>query len=221
MAGEPKLTLIKDLFCDAVTMEPMDFDWGEGYGETWDIVYPDVENWTRAQCIDYWQNIRGFLPKDVGKEWDLETLREHARELMENDADAFSPVMNYAYPLPDLQMSAEHAQSLLLSFPLVVVLMENGQRTVLALSGGGMDFSWDICEAYMVLGYLPPVHFCPPPRIAGKGLSPRTRWVLRGCRASLNVLRQRVEWKHRDIKSTEDWLREREAREKQRSTTPD
>ena len=40
-------------------------------------------------------------------------------------------------------------------------------ESVLALAGAGMDFSWDICRTYILLGYLPPFHFCDLPQMAG------------------------------------------------------
>ena len=32
-------------------------------------------------------------------------------------------------------------------------------EAALAVSAGGMDLSWDVCEAYLLLGYLPPLNF--------------------------------------------------------------
>jgi len=44
-----------------------------------------------------------------------------------------------------------------------------------------MDLSWDICEGYMLLGYLPPVHFCDLPAFAGMKLNAKNKWIINGC----------------------------------------
>lgn len=74
------------------------------------------------------------------------------------------PMMNFFYPvdLADCELAARQIAHL----PLCVVEMQDGQ-TGLALTGGGMDLSPQICRAYMALGYLPPVHFARLPEYAG------------------------------------------------------
>ncbi len=76
------------------------------------------------------------------------------------------PMMNYRYEV-DLNRigSMEDAAFALKDVPLCIVDMEGDHY--LALTGGGMDLSWEICEAYMRLGYLPPTHFARLPRYAG------------------------------------------------------
>lgn len=48
-------------------------------------------------------------------------------------------------------------------------LVQVGDDMGLALTGGGMDFTWDIAAAFVDLGYLPPLHFCDLPAMAGSG----------------------------------------------------
>ena len=82
---------------------------------------------------------------------------------------AEGPMMSYYYPLPDAfeDRDQEEAAKALASLPLCVVRV--GSNYGLALTGGGMDLSWEICEAFIRLGYYPPVHFAGKlPRMAGK-----------------------------------------------------
>lgn len=43
----------QNLRVDAINVTPVDFDFSEGYGETWDVVYPDVDGWNLEQCREY------------------------------------------------------------------------------------------------------------------------------------------------------------------------
>jgi len=98
-------------------------------------------------------------------------------------------MMNYAYPLPEYHISNDACsdQALLDTEGGAAVLVSIGEEYYLALAGGGMDLSWDICLAYMLLGYLPPVHFCGLPGFAGKKLDAKAQWVIDGCRESCRL----------------------------------
>jgi hypothetical protein len=143
-----------------VDEKPRDFNFGEGFGETWEIVFP--QNATDEERDDY---------------------------------DKFTPMMNYIYPLPRLARPDKAAQQMIRDTACVVVrIREGGEwQTFLALAGGGMDLSWDICEAYMLLGYLPPAHFAADlPAYAGMTLGGKTSWILAGCRRSLQVVKRQA-----------------------------
>lgn len=76
------------------------------------------------------------------------------------DLYAEGPMMNYMYPLGrDSDYSEDNARKLV-DHPLCLVYKDD--EAYLALTGGGMDLSWDICSAYITLGYLPPTHFSLP-----------------------------------------------------------
>jgi hypothetical protein len=95
---------------------------------------------------------------------------------------AEGPMMNYWYPckIGDNEIAAKR----IINLPLCVV--EVNGFSGLALTGGGMDLSWEICEAYMRLGYLPPAHFARElPAICDRGTSKKDRWIIQGCRRSL------------------------------------
>lgn len=63
----------------------------------------------------------------------------------------------------------------LLGLPLCVVEVEGEYG--LALTGGGMDYGWEICEAYIRLGFLPPVYF-DPPNLTNRGESADDRVIM-------------------------------------------
>ena len=66
-------------------------------------------------------------------------------------------MMNYAYPCA--WHDGATAALMLVDLPLVPVVLADGTHA-LALTGGGMDLSWEICRAYVALGFLPPLHYC-------------------------------------------------------------
>lgn len=141
---------VKDLYCDFVGSEPTEFNFGEGFDETWECVYP--------------------------KGWDFDND--------ERSLDEISPMMNYYYPIKlDRVGSPEEGARILDKFGgnVCLVYFPEKEEYAMALTGGGMDLSWDICEGYMLLGYLPPVHFCDLPAFAGMKLSPKNKWILNGC----------------------------------------
>lgn len=98
------------------------------------------------------------------------------------------PMMNYRYDIDSRRVGGpREAAAALARLPLCLVVFE-GNDEYLALTGGGMDLSWEICEAYMRLGYLPPAHFIDLPGMAGKSLKdPDDRWVIEGCMRTAEV----------------------------------
>lgn len=103
------------------------------------------------------------------------------------------PMMNFFYPceLEDLEAAARAISRL----PLCVVEMGDGE-TGFALTGGGMDLSWEICAAYIACGFLPPVEYCDLPNMAGRGkYHSDTALILAACRRSCEISQQWAERK--------------------------
>lgn len=91
------------------------------------------------------------------------------------------PMMSYHYPLPYVGQSAAALALALAGLPLLLVYWDDADTYSLALTGGGMDLSWEICEAFVRLGFLPPVRFADLPGMAGRGLSERDGAILAAC----------------------------------------
>lgn len=116
------------------------------------------------------------------------------------------PMMNYLYPLPARASIGDLEVHTLANLPLCFVFDSNRDEQGLALTGGGMDLTWEIAEGYMRLGYLPPLAFCSLPAMAGRGairsdgefdeaaVSDLDRWVIAGCIASTRWVEQRGYW---------------------------
>lgn len=165
---------IKELHTDAIEVLPRDYDWSEGYTERWD--YDQAERCEECR-----------VPLVTSGE-------AHHHEIDdESDCDGYvcaeGPMMNYFYELPRFAQDWEpgEAAKRIVDLPLCIVHLIDEEIYGLALTGGGMDLSWEICEAHMLLGYLPPLHFCDLPEMAGLKLNARTRWILAGCGRSASV----------------------------------
>jgi hypothetical protein len=193
---------LPDLRNDTVTVKPQDFDfssenWSEdaGYSErsgVWSTVTPEIEDWTASDCYG-WISDRGVSPPDFSSAIDAEevaeTWRQAVTDAIEEDPDAFAPMMNYVYPLPGMQYDSGTAQALLMEAGGACVIVDIDGEPFLALSGGGMDLSWDICAAYVALGMLPPAHFAGNlPNLGGMQYSGQTAITLEACARSLELL---------------------------------
>lgn len=165
-----ELLNIENLNCDAVRSVPVDIDWRERLGE-------DLEGWrvySAEEC------------EGCGKTVVIGTIggEEYCPEC-EHEAYEDGPMMNYYYPVKIDDV--EEAARLVAGWPVYVVEFDDGE-TGLALAGGGMDLSWEICGAFIALGFLPPVHFCRLPRMAGwehdEWRVPIMRAAIRSCELS-------------------------------------
>ena len=161
---------IKNLSCAAIDTKPVDADWSEGWTESWEF-------WTGDKCDRCGAVV-------VGQGEDLQHRDVDSECKCTGSVALSGPMMNYYYPVQIDDV--EDAARKLAGTCLCVVKV--GDVTGLALTGGGMDLSWEICEAFMLLGYLPPAHFADLPGLAGKDVdSRRNRWIVAGCLKSCAV----------------------------------
>lgn len=119
------------------------------------------------------------------------------------------PMMNYRWLVEeghDLRMSDEEAAAAIASLPLCIVKMDGD--VYLALTGGGMDLSWEIAEAYIRLGYLPPVAL-DLPRMAGRGDSRRDRHILAAMNRSYTVTINQMKRKKESLRDVRKYAAER------------
>lgn len=168
------------LYVDAIDAKPLDFDFSAGWGETWEV-HPSCQNEPCAEC----GGSGGVMTTDEdGDEVTEECSHCDGSGVQESDdPDQGFPMMNYAYPLG--RSVPDNVGALLAELPLTVVLIDH--TPYLALTGGGMDLSWEICQAYVNLGYYPPAHFARLPHMAGRGKSESDRKLLAICRSSLRI----------------------------------
>lgn len=178
-------TPIKQLHADCLYSTPVNFDWSEGDG--WNC-YEAVrcEKCKQVVVLD-----EGGLG---GKHRELATAEDKGTACDGYVPYAEGPMMNYYYPMPKFNQDHStiwEAVKLLVDLPLCIVNFSEDDSVALALTGGGMDFSWEICEAFMLLGQLPPLHFRLP-QMSDRGESAKDKWIISGCRGSIKVAKCRL-----------------------------
>jgi hypothetical protein len=106
-------------------------------------------------------------------------------EISPSTYGAEGPMMNYWYDCPMLSDDPEAVAVKLLNTPLCVVKVH--EEWGLALTGGGMDLTWEIVEAFVAIDMLPPVHFARSlPGMAGRGTSDKDRLLIAACQRSMH-----------------------------------
>jgi hypothetical protein len=180
---------------ELIDEKPRKFNFGEGYTETWEVVYPNITDWDKKR-IKQWLDDHGIDYDKSLSEAELKT--KVSEEIYE--VDDYSPMMNYIYPLPEDFEAGNYDTDELLRQTTVVNIKDSWGDwvPVLALTGGGMDFSWEIAESYMNLGFYPPAHFCGLPDMAGitfdekaKYYSERKLKTLNACLKSFDGIKHR------------------------------
>jgi len=164
----PKLADLKAAF---INVQPVNHDWASlEYGEQWHS-YEAARN-------------------DDGK------VILSTEDDGDNGVTFDGPMMSYFYPLPEWSRygaSVDDTIRALVDLPLCLVHFEESDEYGLALTGGGMDLSPEICEAFITLGYLPPFHFAADlPAMAGRWTSPRDKAILAACRKTCQVVKMRA-----------------------------
>lgn len=161
-------------------------DWSEGWPEEW-------QAWEAAECEDC-GHVRVIEPPCEGEPCDIELDSSHEGSVLvhtrrcDGEFYADGPMMSWAWPVT-LRRSAEDAAESLTHLPVCIVEhTEHG--TLLALTGGGMDLSWELCEAYIRLGLAPPIKLCSLPRMAGRGENDHDRRIAEACISSLDFVIQ-------------------------------
>jgi len=156
---------LDDLAHDAVNTKSRHVDWSEGWPEKWEYIEPTG----KLQCGSCFAEVYEDTFEGACPSCGAEDLAEYREE------DG-GPMMNYFYPIPDFGEygpGSDKAARLLDEAHVALCLIRlnggeyNEDEWGLALTGGGMDLSWQICEAFIVLGYLPPLFACELPDFAG------------------------------------------------------
>jgi hypothetical protein len=157
---------ISDLSFAALNVQTRHVDWSTGWGETWESFEA-----TDCRCKD--DNPRCKCPGII---YSTDPQCRCGYEMRESFD---GPMMNYAYSLPCFDL-----------IPVCLVQftgedVDGDEEWSLALTGGGMDLSWEICLAYVKLGYVPPRDFWRFPKMASMKLTPEKNRVLRAAERGL------------------------------------
>lgn len=158
-----------------VNARPVWVDWTNDYqDERW-------EAWEAVECDDC-GHTRVVESPGGGEPCDIEHDDDEAAPCEGELPETEGPMMSWAWPVT-LRRGPEDAAESLTHLPVCVVeYQEHG--TLLALTGGGMDLSWELCEAYIRLGLAPPFALCDLPRMAGRGESDHDRRIIEACQRS-------------------------------------
>ncbi|VGO13899.1 hypothetical protein PDESU_02456 [Pontiella desulfatans] len=114
----------------------------------------------------------------------------------EEDEDRYMPMMNYMYPLGESFEVPDDFRAKLVN----TTIIQMDDEYYLALTGGGMDMTWEICESFINLGYYPPVHFCRLPAMCGRGSRKFDRHIIAVCNESIRIL---IKWLEGRLKQNE------------------
>lgn len=180
---------VDSLRVDCLKEKPRDYDWSQGYTESWEVVQP-------------------FFYEDFEE---LEALKGEENEektgyySYDDMLDSNVPMMNYYYPLYHMDSFDEADAKKISHLPLCIVHFIESDEYALALTGGGMDLSWPICEAHIRLGYYPPAHFRLP-RMAGKEASPKNLAIVDACIKGREIVGRWASSDIADLERVRSWL---------------
>lgn len=170
---------------DHLLATPITYDWT---AETRDADSEDLP-WEWAETVECPKcrltvvAVNGQIEEHEREDAECSATGDHVRE-------AEGPQMNYWYPVT-FPGNMSDAARLIADLPLCVVTVDGKEG--IALTGGGMDLSWEICEAYMRLECAPPYHFASDlPDMSGR-LDARRLAVLAACDRSIAILASWVE----------------------------
>lgn len=184
--------IVSDLFSCSVDAQSRRVDWSEALGE-------DLEGFQAFELIECPECERSFV-KSSGMGCDEHRYIEPEITALDEDGDEVEvenecmgnideevfPAMNHFYPCELRSLTVEEAAAAIAHLPLCVVEFADGESGF-ALTGGGMDLSWEICDAFISCGYLPPLQYCDLPDMAGQSKRPRTQLILAACQRSAEV----------------------------------
>ena len=128
-------------------------------------------------CIDVRPRAFDFS-KGFAETWNI-PLNLTEQEISDGE---YMPMMNFIYSLGGVASVPTDFREKLVNTTIVEI---DGEY-YLALTGGGMDMSWEICESYINLGFYPPTYFTLP-HMSGRGTSKHDKHIMGCCEESLRV----------------------------------
>jgi len=163
--------IVSSLRADAIREKPLQICWEDAFDRYWDT--------DELQCVEV------ICCDNCGHMNVVEFGEAECSKCGHEALTAEGPMMNYFYPLPKYIGTAHKLAEEIGAVCLCAVdHPELGMG--LALTGGGMDLSWEICAGYVAAGYLPPTHFSNLPVFAQE-LDEENKLVLFAMKESLEV----------------------------------
>jgi hypothetical protein len=155
-------------------------------GFSWDI--EQSEEYASEGTWTFWESVECSeceQPTDGEGACQNEDCERYG-ECMGAEAGREGPMMNYYYPFEEPRwFDPTEDAKLIADLPLCIVRVHDTYG--LALTGGGMNLSWEIVEAFTRLGMLPPTDHVDLPRMAGFKRDERTSYLIAACRRALQV----------------------------------
>lgn len=189
---------VSDLSLAALDIQPVSYDWADHVGDgSW-------ESYEVSECEECGVSLIG-RGGEAHKELDSDSNCDGNVPLNEG------PMMNYFYALPCFNQDSEEAAKKLKDAALCLVhfydATDEDQEYALALTGGGMDMTWDICWAFIALGYVPPRHFWRLPKMAGYKLTPERKLVIDAIEKGIEASKAEIDSAEGDLKSIAAYLK--------------
>jgi len=179
------------LFIDAMSR---DIDWGQALDE-------NGEGWTSFEAVECEDcglvHVLGAHGQTTCADEMPEFEDENGDEvdnICQGCLNPEGPMMSFYWPcaVGDFIDESKGLQGL----PVCIVdirLPSGTYETGIALTGGGMDLSWELCETYIRLGYYPPFSLASNlPDMADKHNSPSAQLVLAAAAETCRAVKERA-----------------------------
>lgn len=209
MENKIVLTPIKDLYADCIDVSSTRVDWE---AEIERVGLEDFEIAEAVECRGCGQIVvqtglcrgdeqhRRMVPSNA--DCDCEEGQTCpvciAAACRGNVPEAGGPQMNYFWVIPH-EIDAEEVARKISHLSLCLVRFHD--EWGFALTGGGMDLSWDIAEGYMQADCLPPARLELPAFSGSNFKKPRAQWVIAGSKASQTARISRARSALRSLKA--------------------
>lgn len=149
------------------------------------VIYPDPEQLTTEEFRRFFTD-QGRELADKG-----EPSLDEFEDLINEIEESFIPITSWIWPIHiSVSLKPQHLQAMLHLYAGPVCLIEVDGKYYLGLTGAGMDFSWDLCKAYMLAGNFPPAVLARHLESADSGyVSQDKLWIMQGSLHSLAGIR--------------------------------
>lgn len=135
------------------------YDFSQNNWQNFDVPFPNISELPDEIAREA-ARYTGLEPDDFGEELGRNFDEEFRERLYEGTQ--LSPMMNYAWPLPDYDGDLQKDQlAVAWNCNCCLVELDGETEPVIAMTAAGTDLSWDLAEAYVRCGYYPPLNLQP------------------------------------------------------------